>query len=574
MSWNICMHASLPSLCDCTHHPTCRRQYTRIVPSRTDHVPNPEIVPMPLRLAPVVLSLLLLAAPLLAQNAHEDPITLTLEEAVQIALLNSYATQSARLDRDDATAQARISLGAVLPNVVATSGYTRNLKTANPFAGSSAGTLFSSFGYLGWLAYNEEARTDDDPATNTLTFTEYSDRVEQGMKDAGLSLIAEENPFAVANQFQNTISVSQTVFDASAFLNVSGFKYLARSLDSALDRQEQLTVDEVRRAFYQVLLFQQQSLVAAQSVERTRRTVEETARLVQQGVAPKAQRLSAEVQLANLETQLMQTQNLADSALDNLKLALGIPVMQRVRLSGSLEADISTPYLTVSEASAFDKARSMRPDLQQLEALRDIARVMLRASQGSRLPTLNAIASFSYIGAVPSNRTYGRASEDDPFVFTQETNRFFSQSYWQPAISVGFNLRWSLFEGMSRRGRIQQQKIQLDRAELDVLRTTQSIRVEVSAALRNLQAAQSQILSQEQNVASAELNYTYAKTRLAEGVGTPFEERDASAQLDQSRINYLQAVYDFLIAQSAFEAAAGIPLTGQSDFQLTSNLTL
>jgi outer membrane protein TolC len=54
------------------------------------------------------------------------------------------------------------------------------------------------------------------------------------------------------------------------------------------------------------------------------------------------------------------------------------------------------------------------------------------------------------------------------------------------------------------------------------------------------------------------LNYEYALTRLREGVGTPLEERQASALLDQSRLNYLSAVYDYLIAVNKYEKAIGI----------------
>ena len=532
------------------------------------------IAMMTMRLKPALLfALMLAAAPLPAQDVQPDYITLTLDEAIQIALLNGFAMQAAQLELADAEARVREGIGTVLPNVSLNSGYTRNLVTANPFAGSSAGTLFSSFGYLGWLAYNEDARTDGDPSTVVLTFDDYNDRIEQGLKDAGLTLDFSDNPFAVANQFQNTVTVSQTLVNLGDFQNISGLKYLSASLSSALDREQQLVVSEVRQAFYQALLLQEQARVAAQSVDRTRITAREAARLVAQGVAPKVQRLGAEVQLANLETQLVQTRNRALDAVDNLKLVLGIPIEQRVRLSGQLEADFDTSYLTVSESSAAERAIELRPDLQQLQALRDLARVRLGAEQGRRLPSLSAIASLGYIGSVPYNRSFGRPDGDDPFKFTKTTNGFFSRAYWQGSISVGVNLQWNLFEGFARRARRQQLQIQLHRAELEIFRATQGVRVEVGSALRNLQTARSQIISQQQNVSNAELNYSYTKARLSEGVGTPLEERDASMQLDQSRINYLQAVFDFLMAQSTFETAVGIPLVDQSDLQLTSNRT-
>ena len=99
---------------------------------------------------------------------------------------------------------------------------------------------------------------------------------------------------------------------------------------------------------------------------------------------------------------------------------------------------------------------------------------------------------------------------------------------------------------------------------------SQGVRMEVAAAMRALATAREQMASQGRNVENAELNYTFASRRLAEGVATPLEERDASDQLDQSRINYLQAAHDYLVARSAYETAVGVPLEYQTDIRLTN----
>ena len=263
-----------------------------------------------------------------------EAVTITLDEAIQIALVNNYAIRNSRLDIDDARAQIKGAWGQVLPQVDASSGYTRNLKTANPFAGSAAGDFFSGFAFIGWLSFNEQARTDDDPGTIPISFGEFQERQFKGLDEAGIVLGDSDNPFAVENQFQNSINISQTLFSGSAFGAISGAERLKKVFEKSVDRQEQVLIDQVRQAFYQTLLTQEQAKVAAQSVARTQRTRNETARRVAQGVAPKFQRLSADVQLANLETQLVQIRNQAASALDNFKFTLGIPVEQPVRLRG------------------------------------------------------------------------------------------------------------------------------------------------------------------------------------------------------------------------------------------------
>ncbi|MFQ5568353.1 MAG: TolC family protein [Rhodothermales bacterium] len=522
--------------------------------------------------------LLLLPSPAVAQlqpapfEPTLQPVTLTLDEAIQIALVNNYTIRNNRLDVDNTRAQVREAWGEVMPQVDLSSGYTRNLKTANPFAGSEAGSLFSSFGFIDWLAFNERARTDDDPTSVPIAFGEFQDRRFSGLQDAGIDLgSGSDNPFSVENQFQNSVSITQTIFSGRAFAAIAGAQRLKEINERGVDRQEQVLVDQVRQAFYQALLTREQARVVAQSVTRTRSTYEEVAKRVAQGVAPKFQRLSAEVQLANQETELVRVQNQAASAEDNVKFTLGIPMDQPIQLRGRLEADDYNPYLMISAQNAFVEALDRRPDLDQTRLAIELRKIDKKLTRSEYLPTLSAFANFSYSGSIPDNRTITISDPNDPFSFSSRQNKFFSSSYWQPSINVGFRLTWNLFNGFRTSARLQQRQVAIERAELEHTQLQQSVLLEVEAALRNLETARQRIASQEQNVARAALSYEYASTRLREGVATPLEERDASDQLDQSRLNYLQAVFDYLVARSAFETAAGVPLNQQTDLKLTSN---
>ena len=508
--------------------------------------------------------------PALAEPSAE-PLTLTLDEAIQIALVNNYAIRNNRLDVDNAQAQIREARSDALPQIDASSSYTRNIKTANPFAGSQAGSLFSSFGFIGWLSFNEDARTDDDPVTIPIPFDEYLDRQSTGLEEAGVVLGGgSDNPFAVENQFQNGINITQMLFSGSVFASIKGAERLKLAFQRGVDRQEQLLVDQVRQTFYQTLLAQEQAKVALQSVARTQRTRNETARRVSQGVAPKFQRLSAEVQLANLQTQLVQIQNQSASTLDNLKFTLGIPIEQPVQLRGALEADDYNPYRMISVQDAFSLAVERRPDLEQAHLNIELRKIDKNISRSDYLPHLSTFANFSYIGSVPDSRTFTTSDSDDPFSFSVGENDFFSSSYWQPSVNVGFRMTWNLFNGFRTSAQVQQRQIAVERAEIELTQLQQAMRLEIETALRDLETAQQRILSQQKNVTNAELNYSYASTRLREGVATSLEERDASDQLDQSRLNYLQAVYDYLTARSAFETAMGVPLGQQTDLKLTS----
>ena len=465
------------------------------------------------------------------QEVTQDVTALTLDDAVQIALARAYAVRTAQLDLDESRALVSEGWGQLMPQVDLSSSYTRNIRSANPFAGSSAGGLFESLGFLGWLAFNEQARTDTDPTSVPITLADFLDRQIQGQTAAGASLDNSDNPFAVPNQFVSGISVSQKVFDIAAFTGATGAsKYLKELSKAGLKRQEQLTVDETNKTFYGALLAIEQANVVEQSVNRTMKTVYEVGIRVAQGTAPKFQRLSAEVELANLETQLIQVRNGAAVALDQLKLVAGIPVAQAIRLVGNLESEQVTDFVSVDVDAAVDRALASRPDVEQARISIELENIQLKVTKGEYYPTLDAFANLNYIGNVPSNRSSTISDPNDPFAFQLQENGFFAGDYWDFSASAGFRLSWNLFNGFQTKHRIRQRRAARQRASILEEQLAESVQLEVQAALRAMNTARLRILSQEKNVTNAELNYSYAESRLREGVASPLDEREAALQ--------------------------------------------
>lgn len=497
------------------------------------------------------------AQPADAPDADRDTLVLTLDAALDVALRANHDLRRVRLDVRNAEAQVREAWGQVFPQVDGSASYTRNVLTANPFAGSDISSFFGGGGTSDWVAYNEQARTDDDPATQPITLAAFQDSVRTAQEAAGITLSTSSNPFGVDNQFNSGIQVTQTLFNGSAFAAIAGAKELRDVNQRAVDRQEQLLVDQVRQAFYQALLSRERVRVTAESVARTRQTLREVDQQVERGVVPKFQRLSTEVELSNLETQLVEVRTQADLALDDLKLATGLPVDRPLRVDGALTTDALYRYRDLNVSLAIEQALRQRADLKQLQNVIALRETDKRITQAEYLPSISAFANFNYVGRVPDNRTRTVTDPSDPFFYDQVEREFFDSEFWNPSISVGVQLSWNIFNGFQTTARVQQRQVAVNQARVDYEQLQQQVRLQVQSALKNLEAARQRIVSQERNVERAETNYEFVSARVGEGVSTQLELREASDQLDQSRLNYLQAVFDFLDAQSALETALG-----------------
>lgn len=505
----------------------------------------------------LLVAILLLPGTAQAQDTDSE-IVLTLDEAVQIALIQNLALENARLDIENGRAQVGEGWSEMFPQFDVNANYTRNIRQANPFAGSQAGGLFQSLGFLDWLAFNEQARTDGNVGTVPISAQEFFFRQAQGLEAAGVTFEDSDNPFAVPSVYVAGLSISQKLLDGRVILGAYGAsKWLRPFNEEGFRRQEQLIVRDVKNAWYAALLAESQVAVSTASVERSRRTLEEVSRQVSQGVAPKFQRLSAEVEVSNLETALVQAEIARDAAKDNLKLLLGMSPENTVNLRGNLEAAMRTDYLVDSNDQSAIEALSRRPDLKQAEIGIELEKIQLAVVKSEYIPSISAFANFNVLGNIPDNRSTYSSVDGDPFQFTSAQLGYFDDAYWDRSTSVGFSLTWNIFNGLATHRRIQQRKIAIQQAENDVEFLTRSIRVEIDQSLRSLRAAHRRMQTQEQNLANARLNFEYAETRLREGVATPLEVREASDQLDQTQLNFLQAVHDVLVAQSTYEAAIG-----------------
>ncbi|MDT7855045.1 TolC family protein [Rubrivirga sp. S365] len=507
------------------------------------------------------------ATALPALDAGGAVVSLSLDDAIQIALQRAYAIRLAELDVANARAQVREAYGGLFPLVDVASSYTRNVVQANPFAGSAAGGLFGGLGAIGWLQYNEVARTDGDPTTETLTLTEYNRRVLEGQQAIGFDPAAESgNPFGTDNQFLNTLSLSQPIYNGSAFAAVRGARGLVEINEAAVEQRRDETIHQARVAYYGALLAGRQAAVQRASVERARETFEDASLLVAQGVRPVLERLNAEVDLANAETQLAQADAQASTARDQLLLALGLPVTAPVVLESDLAPPRPALFQTVGLAAAAATALDLRPDVRQAALAVRLNEVQRDITRAAAYPRLSAFATASYSGNVPDDRTAVFAPDPrDPFTFTESSSGFFSGDYWQPSLAVGVRLGWTLFDGFQTRYRAQQDQIVIDQAQVQLEQVRNAAQLEVATAIRQLQSAQSRLGSQSQTVETAQTAFAFASARLEEGVASQVDVRVATQNLDLARLNYLQAVYDALVARSDYERATGTILPAPLD---------
>ncbi len=447
----------------------------------------------------IIASALLAASVAAPAFPQEPPRSLTVEEAVALALEASPALHAAGARLEGAAARTRELEAGRLPSVQAGAGYSR-LSHVPPF----------------------EVDLPLPPA------------------------IGGPRAFVISptllDQYAVQVNVQQPIF--------TGFR-LSRTIEAAR-RGEQAAGREMsqdradaafaaRTAAWNLFKAREVERLAAESAGTARAHLERVKSLLAQGLVTRNDLLRSEVQLSNAELQTIEAGNAVAAATAALDSLLGWPLETPVEirtsaadvLAGLDEAARSYPELP----PVLRKLEASRPDLLALRDRVKAAEAAVGAAAASRYPQVFATAGLLYMNPNPR--------------LLPARNKFYGT--WNAGLSVSYDL-WN---GGRAAEQTRQARALVTQAE-DAFRVARDrAALEATQAWLELRRARERIAAAEKAMGQARENLREAQNRFAEGVALTTEVLDAETLDLQAKTAYAQALADAALAQARMRKAVG-----------------
>jgi outer membrane protein TolC len=244
--------------------------------------------------------------------------------------------------------------------------------------------------------------------------------------------------------------------------------------------------------------------------------------------------LRAEVAVANLRPDVINAEDTHVLAMNNLKIAMGIPFSEEIAVDGSLEFHAVPDSIP---AMATDLVLDANPSISALRLQADVNRAIVSAQWSEYLPTLSAFGNYQL-----------QAQKND---FRFSTNNFVG------SILVGLTLSVNIFNGLQTNARVEQARIDVRKTEEQISGLEKNLRTLTQSLTQRLQRARERVAAQLKTVEQAERGYRIATTRFLSGSGTQLEVNDAQLALTRSKVNRIQAVYDYLVAATELDQVLG-----------------
>ena len=332
------------------------------------------------------------------------------------------------------------------------------------------------------------------------------------------------------------VTVSQMIFDGSFFVGLRAAKTLLDLTNQDLKKAEIDVVENVKKAYFGVLVNQQRIRLAEANLSRIDTLLKETTALQEAGFVEKLDVSRVQVQRNNIYTQVQRSQTGLDISKQILKLQMGIPMEYEVILAESLE-ELAPKEETLA---LLGEEGAERIELEQVSTQLTLAGLDLKNNMSQYMPKIDFIGNTRRSGA------------------GNELDRVFNSSNWFGSSLVGVSMSVPIFDGFGKAARIQKNRVQINQLENQRTFLKESFKNELYVAKANLRNDLSLLEVQEANLQLATEVYQIARIKYKEGVGSNLEVVEADAALIQAEINYLGAIYDGLISKINLEKALGL----------------
>lgn len=434
-----------------------------------------------------LLSGLLLAS--ISAAADPPPGPLMLEQAIELALERNPELQAAAERIGEAEARVKEATAAFYPELKAR---ISDLHSNNPALAFSMIVAQRRFSFEGFDINNPGFEEDFRPEI-AGTWSLY-----RGGQDAARRKAAE-------------LGLEVSTLERSALRN-----RLAAAVTSA---------------YYVLRASPEQVEVARRSIEAVQSELRHAQARFSEGTGLRSDVLSLEVRLAQAREAELRAHNAVELARSGLKTLLGLSTESPLEINTLHEPPL--PQVKDNFSKLLEEALGNRPEMQAASRQVELRRRELEAEKATRLPRLNAFAS------------YGSDNPDPGFSLKRDN------------VTVGVTAELDLFTGHRNQARIAAAERKLAEAQALRERTRLTIEEEVKKAFLTLKEAIARVRVTETAVGAAEEALRLVGSQYRGGTATVTRYLEAEAARAEARSHAIAARYEAQSAWAGVKMATG-----------------
>jgi TolC family type I secretion outer membrane protein len=324
--------------------------------------------------------------------------------------------------------------------------------------------------------------------------------------------------------------LQQLLFDfGKSYTRVSGTADLKNASEQDLISAKQNLILNTYISYFTYLQAVRIKNVSLESLRQAQEHLQQAQSFYDVGTKPQFDVMKAKTDEANAKVNLITSENNIIVSRLQLENVLNVKLQQGTTLKDNLEIQKDS----IGIINALKMAWENRPEYIGAKYRVDANQSFLTSSWTANLPSINITGGYNW-------RTF---SLDQNFL-----------NSW----SLGVTLSVPIFQGFALDAGIDQARANLKNAEATFDFVKQTINLDVEQQYTNLNLAGAKINATKFLVSQAEETLKLAEGRYKQEVGSQIEITDARVTLLDAQMSYIQALYDYQVANVRLQKAIGI----------------
>ena len=343
--------------------------------------------------------------------------------------------------------------------------------------------------------------------------------------------MGQDNTSTWNGQFQISLPVfAPTVYATMNLTETDLANAYEQSRSSKLD-----LVNQVTKAYYQVILAQDSYDVLCKSYEQAQKNFNVVNSLYELGGTSEYDKISAEVQLRSLNPSVIQARNAVTMAKLQLMVLMGVDPETEIVIEGSLEDYEDQLYVEALGAGSYSLADNT--NMRQLKLNETMLNQSLRVQKMNFLPTMALSGTYAFQSLYNDNWN----------VFDYN---------WVKSSSIVLSMSIPIFR-MGNFTKLRSTKLQISQLSENIGYTEKQLNMQVRSYVDNMKANAEQVASNREAIEQAEKGREIASKRYEIGKGTILELNNSEVSLTQAKLTYSQSIYNYLAAKADLDKVLG-----------------
>ncbi len=446
-------------------------------------------------------------------DSSEEPLVITLDQALQIALSENVSVKVADKEIERTGFAKKGTYASLFPQIDISGAYQRTIKKQVMYMDFDMSSIGG--GMPGGDGETGEGSSDTPSAG--------------GMDTSGGLEVGRWNTWSAG------LTAAMPVINAQLWksIRISGLDVELAVEKARASRLDMVT--QVKQAYFSTLLAKEAFNVYKEVYENAVKNYEETQKKYNVQKASELDLTRAKTTVANAVPNVYNAESSVILSLWQLKAILGVDLDANIDVAGVLEDHSEHMFYDIHQhdSVSLENNTTMKQLAIQAEQLAQTVKMQKYAY----IPTLAAQFSFS---------------------MNAMTNDFnFSQYRWTPYSYVGVSLSIPIFSGGKRLNDVRQAKNRYSQVQLQTMDTERNLKIAIRQSLNTMETNMKSYYAAKEAVSTAQKGYDIAERSYQVGRSTLIELNDAQLALTQAKLSESQAIYNFIIAKSQLEQSLG-----------------